>query len=209
MGVMSRITSMSRHSKCLSAILGALAVALCASPLRADTVRPMNLAEMCRHADRIFRGTVVSAVPGTIRAGGGEIPVVTYRLRVDERFKGRFETVKGMRIAEVRMLAASWAGPTGATRVRMSELPQLEVGGSYLLLTTRPSSIGMSTTVGLKQGCFRIRGEGAGAEAVNGHGNAMLFQGMESEAKRAGERVTYERLAARIRALVGKEGGAQ
>ena len=35
-------------------------------------------------------------------------------------------------------------------------MPQLAVGRTYLVFTTQPSEIGLSTTVGLGQGAFRI-----------------------------------------------------
>lgn len=96
-------------------------------------------------------------------------------------------------------------------------LPRLEIGQTYLLLTTPPSKIGMSTTVGLGQGLFRIAGEGQMASAVNEFGNKMLFKGMESEGrqssgarqtrdlKQAGGSMKYSQLAEFIRSLVREE----
>ncbi|MGH9903905.1 MAG: hypothetical protein ACRD68_19010, partial [Pyrinomonadaceae bacterium] len=63
--------------------------------LVADTVRQFNLAEMVQRADKIYRGRVLSATQGTIEAGGGQLPVVTYRLQVEELFRGNIDTVKG------------------------------------------------------------------------------------------------------------------
>ena len=40
-----------------------------------------------------------------------------------------------------------------------------------MLFTTRPSWIGLCTTVGLGQGAFDIYGAGKGEEAVNAFGN--------------------------------------
>ena len=42
-------------------------------------------------------GTVVSTPRETVTVGGGDLPVVTYRLRVQDSFKGTVEEVKGMR----------------------------------------------------------------------------------------------------------------
>ena len=70
----------------------------------ADTVQQLNLAEMVKRADKIYRGTVVSEKTSTIDVGGGQLPVMTYRLRVEEVFRGGFETVKGVQIPEIRML---------------------------------------------------------------------------------------------------------
>ena len=174
---------------------------------RADTVRQMNLEEMCERADKVFRGTVVSATPGTIRVGGIDLPTTTYRVRVVEIFKGEFKAAKGAGYVEIRMLGALKPEKrgTGTGRVAMvlADLPRLEVGESYLLLTTRPSRIGMSTTVGLGQGLFRIKGAGSKAEAVNENDNQMLFRGMDAQGHTGRGPMAYRKLAERVRALVG------
>jgi len=72
--------------------------------LRADGVIQMNLREMVQRAGKIFRGTVVAFVPGTIKVGGGELPIVTYRIKVDENFEGEVHEIKGVRFTEIRML---------------------------------------------------------------------------------------------------------
>lgn len=173
-----------------------LAMLLVVRPLRADMVAQLNLRALSERAASIFRGTVVAAIPGTVVAGGGEIPVLTYRIRVDESFKGEFEEVKGARFAELRMLAGL---DRPGSRLVM-ELPRLEIGQTYLLLTTQPSAIGMSTTVGLGQGLFHIRGTEPAEEAVNELGNAMLFSGMESRAER-NRSLKYSELADELRVL--------
>ena len=43
----------------------------------------------------------------------------------------------------------------------------LAVGQTYLVFTTQPSGVGLSTTVGLGQGCFRLYGKGDSQMAVN------------------------------------------
>jgi hypothetical protein len=186
---------------------------------RADIARQMNLEEMCRRAGKIFQGTVVSAVPGEVEVGGGRVPVVTYRLRVAEAFKGGSEMSHGVRYTEIRMLRGrapqearesvkgSRLEKEGKAEVGAvySHLPQLSVGQSYLLLTTRPSRVGMSSTVGLGQGSFRIEGYGDSARAVNGAGNERLFRGMEARDVPARGPVPYPKLAEKIRRLVESE----
>lgn len=177
------------------------------SPLRADSVIQLNLRELCQRADKIFRGTVIAAIPGKVRVVGGELPIVTYRIRVDESFKGDFQVVKGMRFVEVRMLAMDQAGARSSSRMAglVSEIPRLEAGGRYLLLTTRPSAVGLSAPVGLGQGAFRIRGGAGGEEAINAHDNRMLFRNMGAEERQAAGPQKYGRLAERIRRLVREE----
>lgn len=166
-------------SICLMVVAAALAVC---SPLAATQVMQLNLEQMVDRSDRIFRGTVLDAREGTMAVGGGELPVVTYRIRVDEAIKGTFEEVKGVQIAEVRMLGTlkKTAGGSGPVRSVSSvpDLPRLAVGQDYLLLTTPRSSIGLSTTVGLGQGLFRVDGKPGQETAVNLNQNLGLFRGM-------------------------------
>ena len=79
-------------------------------------------------------------------------------------------------------------------------------------MTTRPSRVGLSTTVGLGQGAFRITGKGEAEQAVNEFQNANLGGSEDlaavpalvrrGAAARAGP-IPYSELASQIRALVG------
>jgi hypothetical protein len=192
----------------LTKLVAALALAVAAGPAEATTVSQLNLEEMVARAGAVVRGTVIQARPGTIRAGGGDLPVVTYRVRVDESFKGEVQQAKGVRYLELRMLGDLQTKGRGQVRLLLPDLPRLEMGKSYLLLTTKPSAIGMSSTVGLGQGLFRIRGGRGSEHAENAYGNAMLFRGMTGPAHERGP-VPYRELATRLRGLVGREGAVR
>ena len=69
--------------KVLSWMMAALIAAI-AAPAGAAMIMKMNLAQLTDRADTIFRGEVLSVEPGKIAIGGGTLPTVTYRLRVDE-----------------------------------------------------------------------------------------------------------------------------
>lgn len=181
-------------------------------PLSAATVIQMNLQEMVNRADRIFRGTVLDVREGTVTAGGGQLPVITYRIRVQESFKGTYSNVKGMQIAELKMVGK--LTPSNASPVRalspFADLPRLEVGKEYLLLTTARSSIGLSTTVGLGQGRFVLQGKPGQEMAVNDNQNYGLLDGMTpnaaataSAAEQTEGPLPYQELAGLIRNLVG------
>ena len=197
--------------------LSLAAVLLAATHAPATTLRSMNLEGLVSRADKVFSGTVLTARAGTLEVGGGRLPVVTYRVRVDESFKGSYETVKGIRIAEIKMLGRTDPVRSGIYQLNpiLRDVPVLAVGESYLLMTTRPSRIGLSTTVGLGQGTFRIIGKGEDAQAVNEFQNSNLG-GSEDLAAGAAQRslgagargrargpVAYSELASQIRALVG------
>jgi hypothetical protein len=162
-----------------SLLLSAVAALALCGPLAAATVIQMNLAEMVDRADRIYRGTVLDVREGSVTVGGGELPTVTYRIRVDEAFKGSYEEVKGLQIAELKMVGKlkSSGGAPGRFSA-LGDLPKLEVGRDYLLLTTQRSAIGLSTTVGLGQGRFELQGKPGQEVAVNANKNLGLFRGM-------------------------------
>src|SRR5262249_46456708 len=114
-------------------------------------------------------------------------------------------------LVAVRMIdPAPVAARTGSAR-RLSpfrDLPVLQQGREYLLFTTTPSRIGLSTTVGLGQGAFRVEGAGDRAIVINAYGNAGLFDGLGPAGARSLQRpagpITYGDVAGRVRALVGR-----
>lgn len=207
-----------RRDRLVRVALAAALVLPANAALQASTVMQLNLGEMVQRADRIYRGTVLSVRAGTVAAGGGHLPVTIYRLRVDEDFRGDFPEVKGVRLAEIRTLGKLSPVESGNLRsaVILPRMPELAVGRTYLVLTTRPSAVGLSTTVGLGQGCFRISGVGKEEQAVNEANNSGLFRDMPASAARAAASVSapvsalasgplvYTDLADRIRGLVAR-----
>jgi hypothetical protein len=201
-------------------IVTALA-AMLAPLLHASTVLQLNLAELVNRADRIYRGKVLSVTEGVIDVAGGRLPVVTYRVAVDDLLRGNVAVVKGLRIAELRMLGKPRPIRRGNLQFVSSlpDLPELTVGEEYLLFATRPSAIGLSTTVGLGQGFFSIRRENSQVVAVNGANNHGLFRGMAAPPAAAATPqapaaavtgtgpVAYDELARMIRGLLAARGG--
>jgi hypothetical protein len=188
----------------------AAATLLLSTAAHATSLVQMNLKDLATRSDKVFRGTVLSAKPGTVSAGGGTLPTVIYRLKVDETFKGDFAAGKagGDNVVEVRMVGALKDGPAqaGAPR-RLSvfrDVPRLAVGQDYVLFTTRPSSIGLSTTVGLGQGAFSIIDAGKDEHAVNAYNNLGLGRGMPQSVLPSRGPVSYARLARAIRAVLSE-----
>lgn len=156
--------------------------------LYAETlVQKMSLEEISQRADKIFRGTVVSIANGAIEAGGSELPTITYRIKVEEAFQGEYVTKGDAKMAEITMLGR--LKPVTADGARSSflvQLPELRVGQRYVLLTSPPSAIGLSTTVGLGQGCFSV----------------LKADGQELVKNELGVTMTYDELVAAIRAAI-------
>lgn len=173
-----------------------LCALLGAASLQAVSVLQMDLEGLCERAERIFRGEVLSVTTNVISVAGTELPTVTYTLRVDEDFVGNITATKdGVRVAEVTMLGtmkptAAGSGPRAVSM--LPELPRLEVGRTYVLMTTAPSAAGLQTTVGLGQGCFNVFTDEKTEMATNEVGNLGLFDGP----------VTYDELAQQIRDIL-------
>lgn len=191
-----------------SSLLVSLAsgILLLVMPVGAATLLHMDLEDLCGRADKIFRGTAVGFEPGTLAAGGGELPIVTWRFRVDETFKGAFDEKDGVRFVEVRMLGNLKQAPQSEGMARFSALPeppQLRVGEEYLLFTTAPSAVGMSTTVGLGQGSFHVYVDGKQGEmARNELDNLGVFEGLTGMPAQGP--VAYTELARNIHEILGQ-----
>jgi hypothetical protein len=180
-------------------LLAALLLAF-ALPANATMLRQMTLVDLATRADKVFRGRVVGIDSTTVRAGGSDLPVMVYRLKVDEVFKGQFDAPKGEPVVELRMIASSKATRQVGNFRKLSvlrDLPQLEMGRDYVLFTTRPSAIGLSSTVGLGQGAFTIVPGSKGELVANAFGNAGLTRS-EDTAPRAGS-MPYAQLKQAIR----------
>jgi len=167
-----------------------LALAFASMTASAAMVMQMGLSDLVVNADKVFRGTVLTKEPGTVSAGGSELPTVIYTLRVDDAIMGDFGAKPLVTITVFGNLKKKSAIVDVAGRTRGDINPDIQrfssfdvsldlrVGGDYLLFTSAPSSVGLSTTIGLGQGLFRIFSNVNGRDmAANGLGNQYLFDG--------------------------------
>ena len=183
----------------------AASLLILSAAVQATMMLQMNLGELTTRADKIFRGTVTDIQEGTIEAGGAELPMVTYKFKVEELLKGEATQVKGDKaVMEIRMIGSlvhSKADENGNLKFSpFRDVPRLNKGSDYLLFTTQESSIGLTVTVGLGQGAFKVSPvDGARGEyqAVNEFNNAGL--GLNG----AGP-IGYVELSTQIHALLGQ-----
>ncbi|MGH9308596.1 MAG: hypothetical protein ACRD1U_04435, partial [Vicinamibacterales bacterium] len=188
-----------------SALAVVCAVATCVETASASMiVRHMDLQQMCKAAGRIFRGTVLGVSEGTVTAGGGQLATMVYTIRVDESFKGAFQTIKGQRIATLQIVRRAKRTPTGILRrlAALDDLPSFRTGHDYLILATTPSAAGLSSTVGMKQGVFKVEGKAGQETAINGNRNIGLNAGVTDAASRGP--IPYAALRDSIRRFVGR-----
>jgi hypothetical protein len=187
------------HSLCL--LTAGLLLSIVTTAEAADVIH-MTLRDLVARGDRIVRGTVLAADEGTLAAGGGALPIITYRIRVDEALKGAVS--QGDEI-QVRLLASTKQTPGGQSRrfPILRDLPRFAVGRDYLFVLTRPSRVGLSTTVGLGQGLFELRGRPGQEQAVNDANNLGLFNGLQGAPAAAGP-VDYASLVKHIRTILAR-----
>jgi hypothetical protein len=155
---------------------------LAAPPAQAVTVEKLDLGQMVEQAGSIAVVTVLDARPSNVPAGGAELPVTLYSVRVEEALAGALPLAEDGATSVLRFLRNPGTVERNGLlhRSNLPELPRLQVGGRYLILTTTPSLIGLSAPVGLEQGVFRITGKPGAETALNGLGNGGLFTGIES-----------------------------
>ncbi|MEL7487702.1 MAG: hypothetical protein AAGJ87_10875 [Pseudomonadota bacterium] len=189
---------MRRWMALLSSLVG---LAFVSSTAQATTLEQFTLDDLASRADKIFRGTVLDVEQGMIEMGGGEVPAVTYRLRVEEMMKGVADVTKGdASYVEVRMVGSIKAPERDDNFVRLSvfrDVPKLRLGSDYVLFMTPQSSAGLSVTVGLGQGSFTIAPTAKVDYAVNEFNNLGL--GLSEPGP-----VTYDSLKAAIYAAMGR-----
>jgi len=173
-----------KRNRLLVGLFSAAALGMASFAASAAMVQKMGLADLVSNADKVFRGTVLSKEPGSVRAGGGELDTVVYRLSVDDAIKGDFSSGKDAHVIEVQMLGSLKQAPASGDYQKLFAMdmnPDLQVGANYVLFTTAPSAVGLSTTVGLEQGLFRVFANESGNEmTANGLGNQGLFGGAVS-----------------------------
>ena len=204
------------RSRIFMPVCCALAVAAATATVDGSMVRQLDLEGLCARAHEIYRGTILSATSSSVMVGGGQLPTVTYRVKVDELFRGEVAIVKGVRVAEIRMIGKQEPARYGNLLQfpLLPRMPELIVGLDYLLFQTRPSKVGLSTTVGFGQGRFRIVGNGPSETAVNEQNNRGLLReaprAMGRDAARGAAQaavasegpILYKDLSVRIRARV-------
>lgn len=173
-------------------IFAFLTLAIVSFNASAAMVLQMGLGDLVTNADKVFRGTVLSKEPGTVMAGGSEFSTIVYTLSVDDAIKGSYGDGKAAKVVTLTMLGNLKADTSTSNIKKFSALDlkiNLVVGSDYVLFTTTPSSLGLSTTVGLDQGLFRIFDSAAGNDlTANGLGNQGIFEGA----------VSYQQLKAAI-----------
>jgi hypothetical protein len=170
-------------------LAAALLLAAPAFAQRGAMTVPRDLGQMSERAADIFRGTVISArVEKHPELTNLDTVVVTLRVR---------ETVKGDARGTFIFRQYIWD-----IRDRW-DAAGYRKGQDLLLVLNAPTRYGLTSPVGIEQGRFRISPDGKGGfRALNGTGNAHLFDGVGAAAGQKGIALTPKQAA-----LVAKHRG--
>lgn len=160
-----------RVMRCAVLALAACLIAAPAFAQRGAMTIPRNLEQLTQRASDIVRGTVVEArVEKHPELTNLNTIVVTLRVR---------ETLKGSAAGTFTFRQYIWD-------IRDSyDAAGYRKGQDVLLLMNPPTRYDLSSPAGMEQGRFRIQRDRSGREvAVNGTGNARLFDGLDDAVKR-------------------------
>ncbi len=183
-----------------SSFLGSVVcIFACLMPVHATTVLQMNLNQMSQGAATIVRGTVIEVSQTSVQAGGGQLPAISVRVRVSDTLKGQVDTVKDVQFTEFMMIGK--LKDYSANAAVYDGFPVLRQGREYLLFIGANGPVGLTTTMGLGQGCFHIVASSSGDMAVNEFNNNGLFKGMDMAA--ANGPVSYDTLVSLIQSNLG------
>ena len=135
-----------------------MAIAAISMNASATTVLPLSLEQLSERAELIFYGSVLENT--VIRDGDkGRIATLT-RFQVHELIKGQ--------AADTHTIKQIGGEIAGGRSLRIHGVPRYEAGESYVIFLPRPSSLGFSSPVGLRQGNFTVTETGGVKSVSNG-----------------------------------------
>jgi len=188
---MGQPTTMTRtYVRALCAL--AILVLAAAIPARATSVLPLGLDRIVGDATVAFQGTVTDMRAEKDPQTGFIVTNVTFR--VDDALKGPVGTTYTLKQVGGRL-------PTGET-YRIEGVPAYTVGQSYVVFLTAPSSIGLSSPVGLAQGRFAVANTAGVPEVSNGRDFREMTANIPLDSMPAGARARLlEKAGGPVRAL--------
>jgi hypothetical protein len=171
-----------RHVFFISLLLAAMLALSSANYLHAQfLVHPVNLSYLCRRADIIVQGQVLTVRHGNL-PGYPNIPTVEVTLGIEEMLRGT-----GGKTYSFREVVIGLRPREGKQTYR--------IGQRLILFLSSPSRYGLSSPVGIGQGRFHIANDRSGKTmVVNERNNAELFENVEQSARRDGLQFTERQL---------------
>jgi hypothetical protein len=151
--------------------LAALAAAAWLSPANATSVLPLFLDEVIDTAAVAFEGTCVDNRSERDPATGFVVTYTTFEVR---------DVLKGDVASRhtIKQVGGALAGDQVDRRI--DGIPRFAIGQDYVVFLAGVSSIGFSSPIGLSQGRFQVRAQGATRVVANGRDFAEITARMRA-----------------------------
>ena len=146
----------------LKRFLAAFALAMgLAAPAAATTVLRLSLDQIIDDSATAFQGTCLGNRTELDAKTGFVVTYTTFA--VHDALKGTLGATH-----EIKQVGGELPAAAGGLRYRVIGVPKFRPGAEYVVFLAGKSSIGFSSPIGLSQGRFDVRREGALAKVGNG-----------------------------------------
>jgi hypothetical protein len=140
----------------LPRLIPAILTAFAACTVNAATLQQLSMDEMGRSATSIVRARVVASEPIAYVSGHRSDIYTRYKLAVTETWKGAAATELMLPGGDLNGQKQSFPG-----------VPELHVGGEYVLFLWKSPSTGITHALGLTQGIFDVTSQTDGESLVS------------------------------------------
>ena len=145
-------------------ILRLVPVLLAPLAAHAATLQQLSMDQITQLATSVVRAKVISSTANFYSSSGGSMIYTHYSLAVSEVWKGATATEVMLPGGDLKGQKQSFPG-----------VPQLRVGGDYLLFLWKSPSTGITHTIGLTQGIFEITPQADGSSVVSRRSSGELM----------------------------------
>lgn len=173
-----------------------LLTAIASSVAHAATLQQLSTDQMSQLATSVVRARVTGSSASLYTSPGGSIIYTHYKLAVSEIWKGA--------IASEVMLPG---GDVNGQKQSFPGVPELRVGGEYVLFLWKSPSTGITHTIGLTQGIFEVTAQPDGSSLASRRQSGELM--LDATGKRVSDQaVSMKLLDMKTRVSAGVSAGA-
>jgi hypothetical protein len=173
-------------------ILLAIGAAIVVNAVNAATLQQLSMDQMNQLATSVVRARVTGSSADFAATAGSPTIYTHYKLAVSEVWKGAAPTEVELPGGDVNGVKQSFPG-----------VPELRVGGEYILFLWKSPSTGIVHTLGLTQGIFEI------ATGADGSVVASRKQSGEIMLDASGHRVSEQAISMKLSDLKSRAGASK
>jgi hypothetical protein len=180
----------------MSRTLRLIPILLTAVFAQAATLQQLSMPQMSQLASSVVRARVIESSGSIVTSSGGSMIYTHYKLAVSETWKGAV-------VSEVMLPG----GDVNGQKQTFPGVPQLRVGGEYILFLWKSPSTGITHTIGLTQGIFEVTAQPDGSSVVSRRQSGELM--LDATGKRVSDQAVSMRLTdMKSQVSAGVSGGA-